>query len=670
MSVKRVGQLRFTMQVKLVLSFLLVGLLPMAISSMVVLNLGSNEMIKQEQESMRSLAVSTAQGMEQWLTIRLAELEVASQTEGMISMDPARQLAVVHQLKKQSEAYENVVFTGADGLVRAHTNEASIGVMNLGDRDYFITGMQGQSSISSVLVSKGTGNRIVVVAVPVKGENGRVQGVLSAPVNFEQLIHQFLESENVTAKGMFPVLVDKEDRLQVFPDAEMIGKGITEIEADEDLVSVLGMGKSESGHSIIDVDGKEFVVAYAPVSLANYGLYLHRPMDLVLAVTNEVKLGSFIILGISAILIALLAWLISRSFSRNLQVITDQVKRVAEGDLSGEDIQARSRDEIGELTQHFNRMTRQLRELIQRVGSSAEQVAASAEELTASADQTAKTTELVTSSIQQVSAGAGQQNEGLAESARSLEEISTGVQQIAEVSSSISESSTLTLEKAQEGGQCVQKTVDQMGFIRDSVTETDTLIRSLEERSKEIGEILDVINGIAAQTNLLALNAAIEAARAGEQGRGFAVVADEVRKLAEESQRSSSLIGHLIHEIQKDMIASTTSMAQVKNEVGQGLIIANETRRNFEEIVEATNKVAIQMESMASTAQQMSAGTQEVTTSFTEIARIAQQTTGITQEVAASSEEQLASMEEITSSAASLSNMAEELQQWVRKFKV
>lgn len=163
---------------------------------------------------------------------------------------------------------------------------------------------------------------------------------------------------------------------------------------------------------------------------------------------------------------------------------------------------------------------------------------------------------------------------------------------------------------------------------------------------------------------------AIEAARAGEQGRGFAVVAGEVRKLAEESQRSSNQIGVLIREIQEDMIRSIRAMNQVKSDVESGLSVAEQTRINFQEIVELTNRVAGQIGDMAATAEQMSAGTQQVTSSFGDIASITQRTSGSTQEVAASAEEQLASMEEVNASSQNLSELALELRDAVSKFKV
>lgn len=384
----------------------------------------------------------------------------------------------------------------------------------------------------------------------------------------------------------------------------------------------------------------------------------------------ETRMVTLTVIVIGVIASILLAWLISRVIVGPLEQILALVKRVADGDLSGEPLRIQSKDEIGQLAVGFNEMSINLRALIEQVNSSSEYVASSAGELTASAAQTGKVTEQITQSIQRVSAGAEEQNQGVSESLRALEEVTAGIQQVAEASSSVSETSSFTIEKAKAGGVSIEKTVEQMQSIQVAVKETDAVIHTLEVKSTQIGNILGVINSIASQTNLLALNAAIEAARAGEQGRGFAVVANEVRKLAEESQRSAGQISELIGGIQQDMVLSISSMNEVIQNVEQGMAVANETKVSFDEILTAANEVSTQVDSIAATAQQMSAGSEQVMSSFTTIAAITKAASASTQEVASAAEEQLASMEEINSSAMNLTSMAMELREMISKFKI
>ena len=192
----------------------------------------------------------------------------------------------------------------------------------------------------------------------------------------------------------------------------------------------------------------------------------------------------------------------------------------------------------------------------------------------------------------------------------------------------------------------------------------------LGERSAEIGTITEVINGIARQTNLLALNAAIEAARAGEHGRGFAVVADEVRKLAEESSTSAQKITDLVQLIQQDTSQAVAAVKENSAETENGMEVVTKAGTAFEQILNAVNKVAGEIQEVSAGAEQMAASSDEVVKYMDQISSIAMGSSEGAHNVSAATEEQLASMEEIAASSSSLSQMSEQLQEQVNKFKV
>lgn len=377
------------------------------------------------------------------------------------------------------------------------------------------------------------------------------------------------------------------------------------------------------------------------------------------------------ILSIFTVVLAMvIGYVISIMISKPLEQITQSTQKMAEGDLTIEEIRVKNKDELGILANSFNQMVTAIRALIHQVNISTEQVAASSEELMASAEQTTHATEQISSSIQEVANGAEIEGKSVEESSRAIQEIAIGVQRVASATSTVAEEAKETIKEANEGNKSIQKVIHQMDKIHESVNSTATVIKHLEERSKEIGKIIEVITGISDQTNLLALNAAIEAARAGEHGKGFAVVADEVRKLAEQSKESADQVTSLIQEIQEYTNNAVTVMGKGTNEVEYGITVVQETGQGFGRILQSIDEVSTQIQEISAVSEEISAGVEQVNASMEQVAEVAKNSSSNTQNVAASSEEQLASMEEITASSASLSKMAEELLMQTRQFKL
>ncbi|WP_454193283.1 methyl-accepting chemotaxis protein [Paenibacillus sp. Marseille-Q7038] len=370
------------------------------------------------------------------------------------------------------------------------------------------------------------------------------------------------------------------------------------------------------------------------------------------------------------ILAVLIGYLCSRSISKPVVAITSAAEQIALGNLAIEDVKVKSKDEIRTLADSFHQMRDNLQDLVRQISISSEHVASSSEELTASSEQSSQASETITITIQEVSNSAQMQSRSVDESLQAIHEMSSGVQQIASNAQMTSSLTMETASRAIEGNQSIKLTVSQMESIELTMNNLVSAVTDMEEQSEKIEMIVEVISEIAAQTNLLALNAAIEAARAGEHGRGFAVVADEVRKLAEQSSQSAGQITELVTTIKERThhVVETTE-AGVK-EVSDGIGVVHKTGDLFEVIKRNIEEVSNQVQEISAASQQISVSTEQVVHSIGLISDGSKTVAAESQNLAASTEEQLASMEEITSSASSLSTMAEDLQELVGKFKV
>jgi methyl-accepting chemotaxis protein len=382
-----------------------------------------------------------------------------------------------------------------------------------------------------------------------------------------------------------------------------------------------------------------------------------------------------IFFAFTLIIIALgvfLGVMIIREIMNRLKTSVDFLDRVAEGDFS-QDLGAvalADRTEFGNLTKAMQQMNQNVRTLIQQMVNTSEQVAAASQELAASAEQSSKAAAQVADSIEKVSGGAKRQVEIAIATNHVVEEMAKGIYQVTQNTVNVAESADKVSTAADTGNETMQKTLGQMKMIEQSTADTASAVDDLEERSKRISQMVKLISEIAEQTNLLSLNAAIEAARAGDAGRGFSVVAEEVRKLAEKSAEATKLITADIGEIQNKTQTAVTFMKESKRDVEHGSELVNIAQRNFGEILKMVRGISGEISDISAAAEELTAGTEDVVKSAKSVQTESRQTADETETIAAATEEQSASVEEIASASTHLAKLAEELQRAIQKFKV
>ncbi len=326
-------------------------------------------------------------------------------------------------------------------------------------------------------------------------------------------------------------------------------------------------------------------------------------------------------------------------------------------------------DEFGVMNEKLAIVRKVINELIKKASQSSEQLAASSQELTASAHQSAQASEQVANSVTSSAGAVVEQQQLVGDAMDSINHALVSIDTMNKTVNTVSEHAELSSSQAEAGSSAVESAINQILGVEKIVNESAATVDKLGQRSKEIGQIVEAISGIAEQTNLLALNAAIEAARAGEHGRGFAVVADEVRKLAEESQGAAQKIANLIGAIQNDTDNAVKSMHDGSVAVREGSKSVEQLRANFDEIKEASIHSSKDAANMVREIQAVLEDTQKIKSRSEKISEKGAQVAGEMESVSAASEEQSASAEEIASASDALAQLAQDLQGELQKFK-
>ncbi len=664
--------MKIGLKFKLLLMFFLFISIPMTLLGLISYHMSAEALQQDVDQELTQTTGQTAQRIEAELDSVMKSLQIASLSTALINplangnfstVDAAVFLTSIK--KTNGDAVEMVMLVDATGKVLTSTG-AGASNANLGDQDYFQKALKGIPAVSQISVSEDTGKHVLMISTPVR-DSEHVVGVLIAGIDFNRMT-QYAAQIKVGNSG-YAYMLDRDGLLIYHPVAEKILKENLSDNKNADFKALVGKMKGgKSGKGFATYDGVYKYVVFQPVR--NWVLAVTVNYSDYMSTARSIRTSTILLTVISILVALALAYLMS-SFSiiNPIRKLRSLMEQAGHGDLTVRS-RLKNRDELGDLGISFNYMIQQQSEIVRKVRGGSLELAAASEETAASASQINTSSQQISENVSDVAGGAQQQSSSIMDVSRVLSQLSERVQLAQSKAASTGENADFALETARRGRDSVDSTVRAMDTINESTRETADVLNLLNELSGRVGGIITTINSIAGQTNLLALNAAIEAARAGEHGKSFSVVADQIRKLSEESNNEAKSISDLVREMVAEIEKAVASIEDGRNAVENGVRVVNETDETFIGIINAVEQIVANIGEITAITDDEVAHSHEMTGLIGTIAQTTQTTSANAQEVLAEVEEQTSTIESISAGAEQISAMAGNLDQLVKAFKI
>jgi methyl-accepting chemotaxis protein len=658
---------------KLILLFSVIIILGGVVTGFVTISKAADALMTSNMEDMELIAQKSSEIVSERINIEMEKLKVIAGRTRMT--DPENSIddklnALREEIDRSGYILMDIV--DKDGIAVATNGKT----LDLSTRGYFKEAMSGKTVVSDILVSKIDGSLIIIYASPIK-YNGEVTGVVVA-VKDAGAFSEIVSDIEIGESG-YGYVINSQGKIVADKDIQKVKDGVNLLEMtseEEDLTKfkevITKMTQKESGSDIYTLEGVEKLVSYYPIENTDWTLALVAPVDEVLNELGSMK-SSIMVTSLMILLVSIvMVYFIGNYLTKPLVTMKEYANHMANSDFTKDipnELKSKS-DEVGELAKAFDEMTINFRGLISEIKDSANLVAKSADEFSETTSQASYSSEEVSRVIEEMAKGAMNQakdTEDGYEKANTLGEI---IEKELKHIKELNEASDEVVGVIDEGLEVINELTDKTNESGKAIGNIFDIIVKTNESSAKIGNASTVIASIAEQTNLLALNAAIEAARAGEHGKGFAVVADEIRKLAEQSTLSTKEIDTIVSELVENSDRAVKTMETASKIVEEQVDSVKITGEKYGMISESMKKSQDVIDILNESSVTLNSKKVEILDVIQNLSAIAEENAASTEEASASTEEQLSSMETMASTSKDLSDIAQELTNSVSKFKI
>ncbi len=653
---------------KLLVSILSVMLVTLGVVSIAFYSYTRSMMEQDIEKQSRLIVQEMAEKINGWLMNSAMIIDALHEVNLTTGVDETKEQATYVSITQKYDQIQDVYIGLEDGRFIDGSGWVPPADYDARIRPWYKQGLEADGiAFSDPYLDAITNQFIISIIKRVDFPDGKVRGVLAGDISLEEISRYAKEFKY--GKSGYIVVVDKNGTVLAHPDKAQLSQKMQE-NSDKDVVKLAEtILKADNGFIHYSYKGQKKVATFATIPANGWKLMASIPESEVYAEMNRVVANSAVSMLVALLLMSGMVFFIAKAIAKPIVKLNSAAVEMASGNLAHQ-VTVNSKDETGQLAASFNKMSDSLKQMIHHITKLTQSVTESALQMTNTSMQTARVSEQIAAAVSDLAKGADSQSVSVQEGAQKIGNLEAALRSVGDQISLVDDAASRIYNLIDSGMETVKVQGLRVQENTNAGKNVSVAIGMLDEKSKQIGEIVEVIDGISRQTNMLALNAAIEAARAGEQGRGFAVVADEVRKLAEQSTAATGKISGLISEIRRGTDNVVNEMSTAGKTIEAQEVSVKEVEKVFEVIAESIQEIIQRFKKVKTDAFSINREASDISEVINSISAVAESYAANCEEVAASTEEQTASLQEIANSINQLSRLTAELQGTVNNFKV